>query len=100
MAQGEKTDWTIEFPTDAAAERALAKAGFSLGTNQRSDPRGIMFGDWNISKWRNLSAADRRDLHGVFQRHGPPGSPTTVTLKSGGAPGRALRAVELAAENA
>lgn len=63
---------------DFAAERravdALQSAGFSVGHSQRHAPRGILFGLYNIQKWRNLSEADREGLHGVMSgdmRNGP-----------------------------
>ncbi len=91
-------DWTISFPSEDAAQAALDQAGFSLGRNQRSDPRGIMYGDYDVAKWRNLSKRDRAGLHGVYQRAQGPGSPVRITLKSGGAPGDALRKLEASAE--
>lgn len=78
------TEHRISFPSDDAAEAALIESGFSIGRNQRSDPRGIMYGDYDIAKWRSLSASDKKCLHGVFQRHGPPGAHTTVTLRVAG----------------
>lgn len=54
----------IIFHDKAAAVRALANAGFSVGHNQRDDPRGIMFGLFDVQKWRNLSASDRNKLDG------------------------------------
>jgi hypothetical protein len=47
-----------------AAEAFLKSAGFSVGRNQRGEPRGILYGDHDIQKWRNLRAADRAALHG------------------------------------
>ncbi|WP_206078656.1 hypothetical protein [Allomesorhizobium camelthorni] len=41
---------------------------------QRGAPRGILFGLYDIAKWKNLSSADRRALHGVMtgdMRNGP-----------------------------
>jgi len=90
-------DLSISFPTDADAQRALIEAGFSIGATQRSDPRGIIFGDFKIEKWRNLSTRDKAILHGTFNRHGSPGSPTTVNLRHGGAPNAALRKIDEAA---
>lgn len=72
----------VTFQSDEEAERALKDAGFSVGRSQRSDPRGVMFGDFDIQKWRNLRAADRDSLDGHMCRHGPAGSPTSVTIHS------------------
>ena len=56
------------------AEHFLQIAGFSVGRNQRGDPRGILFGDYDIAKWRNLSSQERADCHGQMtgdMREGP-----------------------------
>lgn len=48
------------------AERLLEKHGFSVGHMQRGSSRGILFGDFDIQKWRNLNEAERAALHGVL----------------------------------
>jgi hypothetical protein len=53
-----------DFAAMRAAEHFLQLAGFSVGSNQRGDPRGVMFGDYDIAKWRNLNTAERKALHG------------------------------------
>lgn len=93
------TEYTISFPSEESAQKALSEAGFSLGALQRDDPRGVMFGDIGISKWRNLSQKEKDTLHGVYQRAYRDG-PVEITLRSGGAPGEALRKIETAAEAA
>ncbi|MGB1389255.1 MAG: hypothetical protein ACPG61_10250 [Paracoccaceae bacterium] len=70
----------ITFPTEAAAETALRAAGFSIGRTQRTDPRGLMHGNWDIQKWRNLSCKERKQCHGIHKRQGPPGSPVLVQM--------------------
>lgn len=55
-----------DFSANDAAEAFLRERGFSVGSMQRGDPRGIMFGDCDIAKWRNLSASERTALHGVL----------------------------------
>lgn len=92
-------EWKINFPSEESAQRTLKESGFSLGQIQRDDPRGIMFGEIYITKWRNLRAADRDALHGVYQR-AHRGGPVEITLRSGGAPGEALRKLEDAAAQA
>lgn len=47
-----------------AATAWLRSMGFSVGRMQARSPSGIMFGAYDISKWRNLSQADRAVLHG------------------------------------
>lgn len=93
------SDWSIQFSNESDAERALASSGFSLGRRQADAPRGIMFGDYDIQKWRNLRASDREALHGTYQRSGL-GGPVSILLRSGGAPGHALRRLETATETA
>lgn len=91
------TEYKIKFQSEEQAQKALEDVGFSLGALQRDDPRGVMFGDIEISKWRNLSQKEKDILHGVYQR-AYRGGPVEITMRSGGAPGDALRALEDAAE--
>ncbi|WP_208852691.1 hypothetical protein [Brucella tritici] len=48
------------------AERLLKKHGFSVGAMQKPEPRGIMHGDIDIQKWRNLNREEREALHGLM----------------------------------
>lgn len=50
------------------AESWCTAHGISIGRMQALAPRGLLFGDYDIQKWRNLSAADRHALHGIAQR--------------------------------
>lgn len=57
-----------------ACETALNIAGFSRGSYQRGAPCGALFGDYQISKWRGMSEAERAGLHATFEgdgRNGP-----------------------------
>lgn len=51
-----------------AAREWLEARGFSVGNWQRGAPCGVLFGDYNIAKWRNLSHQDRGELHGSLTR--------------------------------
>lgn len=69
---------TFSDPGDFVAEsRAVAQLedwGFSVGHLQAHAPRGILFGLYDIQKWRNLNVAERQALHGVMtgdMRRGP-----------------------------
>ncbi len=84
----------IEFTSDKLAEQALRAAGFSVGTQQRGAPRGILHGNYLISKWRNLDRQHREMLHGEMNRPGPVGTQTTVTLISGRVPTAAITALK------
>lgn len=68
------------FPQDGlweaanAAEAWLVRGGYSVGRGQRGAPRGILRGDFDIQKWRNLRPHERKALDGVMTgdgRHGP-----------------------------
>lgn len=39
-----------DFGASHAAEKFLSENGYSVGSMQRRDPRGIMKGDWVIAK--------------------------------------------------
>jgi len=84
----------IEFSSDELAESALKRAGFSVGIRQRGAPRGILHGNYLISKWRNLDQQHREMLHGEMNRPGPVGTQTTVTLKAGHVPTAAITALQ------
>lgn len=62
--------WTFRFwNTDLRqardqAEAVLKQHGFSVGRRQRGAPSGILFGDFDIMKWRNLRPGDVAALHG------------------------------------
>lgn len=68
-----------DFEAMSAAENFLKVAGFSIGSSERGSPRGIMFGDYDISKWRHLSQSEIDDLHGRMTGDGRNG-PLTVTI--------------------
>ncbi len=52
------------FTVTQRVDAALRECGFSVGRMQAHSPRGILFGDFDIQKWRNLDLADREALHG------------------------------------
>lgn len=68
-----------DFNACNAAERWCEARGIAVGWMQGPDPRGLLMGDYTISKWRNLNARERRGLDGTMtgdMRSGP----VTVTL--------------------
>jgi hypothetical protein len=74
-----------DFAAYRAAEAWLAGFGYSVGRMQRGAPCGILRGDYDIQKWRNLSNAERRALDGTLSgnfRNGP----VLVQLREGLAP--------------
>lgn len=55
-----------DFAAIRRAEQLLDQHGFSVGAMQRGSSRGILFGDYDIQKWRNLNVAERAALHGIL----------------------------------
>ena len=85
MAQAVATfDQPGDFAAVDAAERACRDAGFSVGATQRGAPRGLLLGDFAISKWRNMTLEQRRVLHA--QMIGGRDGPVTITLQDGAPP--------------
>ena len=68
-----------DFAATHAAEECLSKAGFSVGRSERGNPRGILFGDFDIQKWRNLDRIERDRLHGTLAGDGRY-APVTISL--------------------
>jgi hypothetical protein len=80
----------LHFPNDGedfsamrAVERWCERNGYSIGRTQRGSPIGVLKGDYDIQKWRNLSKQQRADLDGVITwKDGTPRDGTAVlTLK-------------------
>lgn len=68
-----------EFCALRKAEQFLLDHGFSVGPGCAGEPAGIMFGDYGIAKWRNLTGDQREQCHGILtgdRRDGP----VTVTI--------------------
>ncbi|MBA6068357.1 hypothetical protein [Pseudomonas mosselii] len=49
-----------------AAQNWLRENGYSYGSTCRDQPIGVMKGEWDIAKWRNLSRQDIAGLDGVL----------------------------------
>lgn len=69
------------FAASYAAEAWLRDRGFSVGPSQACGPQAIWFGDCAISKWRNLSAKERRECHAILEGDGREG-PMRITLRA------------------
>ena len=57
-----------------AAEQWCRDHGISVGSMQQGSPRGLLYGDYSISKWSNLDEQEQADLDGVMtgdMRNGP-----------------------------
>jgi len=62
-----------DFTALYAAEKWCRENGFSVGRHQAHAPCGLMRGDFDIQKWRNLRKDDIAALDGIllYQRGGP-----------------------------
>lgn len=56
-----------DFTAMRAAEEWMRANGFSVGSACRGYPRGVLFGDYKIAKWRNLNRDEVAALHGVMR---------------------------------
>lgn len=57
----------VDFSAYNDAVDFLRGRGFSVGTRCIARQIGVMYGrDWQIAKWRNLTAQERTELHGVL----------------------------------
>ncbi len=82
-----------DFEAVRAAEKALAAGAFAIGHMQRGSPRGILYGDYLIQKWKNLSRQDIAELCGIAE--GGRDGPIVVTFYDN-APDHAISAMEVA----
>lgn len=68
------------FEAMRAAEQWCRDNGISCGSSQVMAPRGLLRGDFCISKWRNMSKAEIAALDGTMSgdmREGP----VTITMR-------------------
>ncbi|WP_341893791.1 hypothetical protein [Ferrovibrio terrae] len=75
------TNTGTEFSAWRAAEAFLSERGFSVGSTQKGAASGILFGDFKISKWRNLSPKERNQLHGTVHALDIRSGSAVVTLR-------------------
>jgi hypothetical protein len=59
-----------DFVALESARSWLRSRGYSYGELQADAPTGIMHGDFDIAKWRNISTEDRAELDGVMNAPG------------------------------
>jgi len=68
-------DQPVTFEACWAAERWCKENGISVGPSCACWPqRGLLDGDYQIAKWRNLTAQERAQCHGTMtgdMRNGP-----------------------------
>jgi len=62
-------------------ETEIESRGFSIGFLERDEPRGIMPSGYIVNKWRNLSAAERKECVGVMKFEGRPRSPDRIIVE-------------------
>jgi|GEM_PF-5490655 len=92
------TEVKIIFASTRAAETALRGAGLSIGSRQGRSPRGILFGDYLIAKWRNLTMHERNALHGELLMHSDLDL-VKAKIRADRVPPDALAFLQLAAES-
>lgn len=68
------------FVANDAAEKWCAARGIAVGEMQRGAPRGLLYGNYRISKWRNLNRDERRELDGTMSGDGRLG-PITIRIR-------------------
>lgn len=67
-------DQSGDFQAMRAAEAWCDARGIAVGAPQQGAPRGLLVGYYQIAKWRNLTASERRELKGTMtgdMRRGP-----------------------------
>lgn len=62
-----------DFSAFREAEKFARENGFSVGSMEREAPIGLAKGECYISKWRNMSRQDHKELDGTISF--PDGSP-------------------------
>ena len=73
-----------DFRAASEAEQWLRDNGYSVGWTCGPSPRGILKGEYDIAKWRNLTDDEIAELDGRMignMRHGP----VTITIHEGAA---------------
>ena len=75
-----------EFAAYNAAEKWCEENGYSCGSMQRDAPIGLLKGNWQIAKWRNLNADEIKQLDGTMSCiNSFREAPVRIVLKSEGA---------------
>lgn len=73
-----------EFHAVVAAEKWCEERGYSVGEMQCDAPRGVLKGEYHITKWRNLTQEEREQLDGVMEGDMRLGPVTVTIFKKGG----------------
>lgn len=73
-----------DFGAQHAAEAWLQARGFSFGSSQCDGPQAVFFGEFHVSKWRNLSPAEKCAAHGLMD--GARSSWVRITLRESAPP--------------
>lgn len=63
-----------------AAEAWCRERDISYGSWQRGFPAGLLYGDFTIAKWRNLTPKEQSECHGTMRGDGRNG-PITISIK-------------------
>jgi hypothetical protein len=69
-----QSDGATPFHAWDEARRWLTERGFSVGRMQAHAPTGLLFGEYDVQKWRDLNREDRAALDALAEgdyRNGP-----------------------------
>jgi hypothetical protein len=69
------------FEASNAAEQWCRDNGISFGSSCAMAPQALLLGNYSIAKWRNLTAKEREQVHGVIEDSRREG-PVTVKIKA------------------
>lgn len=72
---------TGDFAAVNAACNWLRDRGYSIGSMCMDMPIGILKGDWSITKWRNLTIKERKQLDGQLVSNDFRNGPVVIQLK-------------------
>ena len=67
-------DQVGDFEALYAAQAWCLERGISYGSTCGPDPIGLLYGDYCIAKWRNLTPKEKRTIDGIItgdKRNGP-----------------------------
>ncbi len=83
VIKGDYEEVRFDLPGDFAAVRAAEawckERGISVGSMQAHSPRGLLYGDYKISKWRGMTLKERAALDGTME--GGKFGPVTVRIR-------------------
>jgi len=71
---------TNDFEAVNKAAAWCHEKGFSVGSMCRDEPIGLMYGDYLVAKWKNMTPKERRTVDGKITSHNFRSGSVTVTV--------------------